>query len=262
MCLNMHTWVYVQVLLRKQLRCLHEKEVTFPVERWEKKQVTKTTRDQEGKQKETKHDVLVLIRYTIGDFEIEQTKGKNTMNTVNTTFDLSKGFNASIKYSDGEGETDEYDGATFSNGKVVIGHPEMGITEGFSRHTLGYDTEKTSQGKRLDFIRTGTSRKPGVDDLLSDNSDIIDQELDDLLEMHQEYRNQQEQKRVDAERMLTAKFWPQVYNHPSWTLAQVRQWIGTNTTREFQEIFSSPQMDVALRYLYERMNFISSSPQA
>jgi len=90
--LNEDPTIQDKVLLRKQLRCLHGKEVMFPIQRWEKKKVNKTTRttDEKGNVKQTTErvQIRVLINYTMGEFVIEQTDSKNTMKTAGTEFDL------------------------------------------------------------------------------------------------------------------------------------------------------------------------------
>lgn len=116
-----------KVKLRKELRCLHDKDVTFPIERWETRKVNHTTQDENGNTKKETKEVLVLISYTKGAFEIAQTKGKDTRKTVGTKFDLSRGFEATLSYRDGTGSTTEYDGAEYRNQEVTIGHDALGM---------------------------------------------------------------------------------------------------------------------------------------
>ena len=116
-----------KIKLRKELRCLHDKDVIFPIERWEKRRVDHTTKDENGNTKKETKEVWVLISYTEGVLEIAQTKAKDTRKTAGTKFDLSRGFEATLSYCDGEGITTEYDGAEFRNQNVVIGHDALGM---------------------------------------------------------------------------------------------------------------------------------------
>ena len=133
-----------KVLLRKELRCLNEKLVFFPIQRWEPKKVDHTENKGTKDQKKSKKKVLVLISYNWGFFSIKQTDGKDTRKTKGTRFDLSAGFTACITYKDGYGWTDEYDGGSWENEKVTVGHEVLGITDKFERGVEAYDAPPMS----------------------------------------------------------------------------------------------------------------------
>ena len=145
--LNEKSYVRDKVLLRKELRCLHDgKRVFFPIQRWEKRKVKKTTTEK-GKTKTTEVEVVVLISYNWGHFTIVQKVGKDTTTTttgkVGTEFDLSAGFVASLKYEDGYGSTTEFDGGSWNTQAVTVGHDVLGISDDFERGTESY--EKTTR---------------------------------------------------------------------------------------------------------------------
>jgi hypothetical protein len=139
--LNEESNVRDKVLLRKQLRCLNEQTVFFPIQRWEKRKVKRTV---DGKRKEV--EVLVLISYNWGSFRIMQTEGKDTRKTAGvetkTEFDVSAGFVASLKYEDGCGSTTE--GENWVGQKVTVGHDVLGISDDFKRGTASYEKAPTS----------------------------------------------------------------------------------------------------------------------
>ena len=144
--LNEKSYVRDKVLLRKELRCLHDgKRVFFPIQRWEKRKVKKTTTEK-GKTKTTEVEVVVLISYNCGYFQIMQTEGKDTRKTegVNTKFDVSAGFAATLKYADGYGSTREFDGGTWVGQQVTVGHDVLGISDDFKRGTASYEKAPTS----------------------------------------------------------------------------------------------------------------------
>jgi len=137
--LNEESNVRDKVLLRKQLRCLNEQPVFFPIQRWEKRKVKRTV---DGKKKEV--EVLVLISYNWGYFRIMQTEGKDTrkIEGVNTKFDVSAGFAATLMYEDGYGSTTE--GENWVGQKVTVGHDVLGISDDFKRGTASYEKAPTS----------------------------------------------------------------------------------------------------------------------
>ena len=137
--LNEESNVRDKVLLRKQLRCLNEQTVFFPIQRWEKRKVKRTV---DGKKKEV--EVLVLISYNWGYFRIMQTEGKDTRKPegVNTEFDVSAGFAATLMYEDGYGSTTE--GQNWVGQKVTVGHDVLGISDDFKRGTASYEKAPTS----------------------------------------------------------------------------------------------------------------------
>jgi hypothetical protein len=139
--LNEESNVRDKVLLRKQLRCLNEQTVFFPIQRWEKRKVKRTV---DGKRKEV--EVLVLISYNWGSFRIMQTEGKDTRTTegFKTEFDVSAGFAATLKYADGYGSTREFDGGTWVGQQVTVGHDVLGISDDFKRGTASYEKAPTS----------------------------------------------------------------------------------------------------------------------
>jgi hypothetical protein len=145
--LNEKSYVRDKVLLRKELRCLNEKKVFFPIQRWEKRKVKKTTTTEKGKTKTEEVQVLVLISYNWGHFTIVQTERKDTRTTtkekVGTKFDISAGFVASLKYEDGYGSTTEFDGGSWNTQAVTVGHDVLGISDDFERGTESY--EKNTQ---------------------------------------------------------------------------------------------------------------------
>ena len=138
-----------KVLLRKELRCLNEKQVFFPIQRWEKRKVDHTENKGTKEEKKSKKEVLVLISYNWGYFSIMQTDGKDTRKTVGSAFDLSAGFTASLEYKDGYGSTTEYDGGSWENEKVTVGHDVLGITDEFERGAESYDTPPKSVWNRF-----------------------------------------------------------------------------------------------------------------
>ena len=140
--LNEESNVRDKVLLRKQLRCLNEQTVFFPIQRWEKRKVKKTV---DGK-KQGEEEVLVLISYNCGYFQITQTDGKDTrtIEGVNTKFDVSAGFAATLKYQDGYGSTTEFDGGSWVGQQVTVGHDVLGISDDFKRGTASYEKAPTS----------------------------------------------------------------------------------------------------------------------
>ena len=155
--LNEESYVRDKVLLRKELRCLHEgKKVFFPIQRWEKRKVKKTTTTDKGKTKTEEVQVLVLISYNWGYFTIVQTDGKDTTKTttgkVGTEFDLSAGFVATLKYQDGYGSTTEFDGGSWKSQEVTVRHDVLGISDDFERGTESY--EKTTQYNDLTSVCT------------------------------------------------------------------------------------------------------------
>ena len=140
--LNEESNVRDKVLLRKQLRCLNEQTVFFPIQRWEKRKVKKTV---DGK-KQGEEEVLVLISYNCGYFQIMQTDGKDTrtIEGVNTKFDVSAGFAATLKYQDGYGSTTEFEGGKWVGQQVTVGHDVLGISDDFKRGTASYEKAPTS----------------------------------------------------------------------------------------------------------------------
>ena len=110
-----------KIRLRKELRCLHNQRIHFPLQRWEKHVMDPASTE----------IVEVLITYNYGVFRIVQTPGKNTMLTASKTeFDLSPGFTCSIRYEDGKGKCA---GKKLSGLKCEIGHEDMGLTSDFER---------------------------------------------------------------------------------------------------------------------------------
>ena len=122
---------------------------------------------------------------------------------------------------------------------------------------------------KIDFVKAGdsyfqpvgedTTRKPGIDDLINDNKKHIDKYLPKLLELHQAYRNSQQEKRDAAEEVLTCRFWPEVYNKPNLSRDQVEAWLAANTRPQVSQILA--EQGDALKYLFMRMSYVNSSPQ-
>jgi len=122
---------------------------------------------------------------------------------------------------------------------------------------------------KIDFVKAGdsyfqpvgedTTRKPGIDDLINDNKKHIDKYLPKLLELHQAYRNSQQEKRDAAEEVLTCRFWPEVYNKPNLSRDQVEAWLAANTRPQVSQILA--EQGDALKYLFLRMSYVNSSPQ-
>ena len=123
-----------KILLRKQLRCLHNTRVNFEFFRNEKRKV--------GGSKDKK-DVDVKMTYKTGLLTIEQTPGKNTMKSAGTEFDLSPGFVLKIAFNDGEGHYSEpgmmWNGPSgdWTAQPCVLSMSELGITDAFTRDTKG-----------------------------------------------------------------------------------------------------------------------------
>ena len=166
------------------------------------------------------------------------------------TFSFSSaGFTASLSYADGKGETSEYDGATYTDLKTTVGHDVLGITKKFERGAAGFDGSSINNNdQHADFMRTDKGRKQTIDDLIDNNEDIIHWELETLLEMHQTYRAEKQQKRIEDEESLTSLFWPEVYNHPNWTREHVNTWVTKKTSHEFNIIFKAQV--TPLQYLW------------
>ena len=128
-----------KVFLRKELRCLDETEVFFPMQRWEKRTVDRTENKGTKEEKKSREEMLVLISYNMGYFSIMQTDSKDTRKTVGSKFDLSAGFKATLENSDGNGSTNEYDGGSWKGQEVTVGHDSLGITDEFERGVEAYD---------------------------------------------------------------------------------------------------------------------------
>jgi len=109
-----------------------------------------------------------------------------------------------------------------------------------------------------EWRRTGEDRKQTIMDLLWDNASEIESSYDELLEMHQEYRNEKEKQRTDAEQILTAKFWPEIYNQPK-PREEVMTWLKKNGSSTLNHIFDNRV--VPLQYLFARMEYVNASPK-
>jgi hypothetical protein len=190
--------------------------------------------------------VSVKITYTTGWLSIQQTEGKNTMDTMQTEFDVSAGFSVTIAYSDGTGSTSEGDGWSSNSERTTIGHDAIGLTASFARGTPGC------------YPRDGLDHNPGIDELLSENWVLIEKNLDKVLAMHQRYRDVHKAKRASREQVLSARFWPMVYNNADLSAAQLGAWLQGNTSDALCKRILSQQ--AALQYLWARHTFVSRHP--
>lgn len=205
--------------MRHQLRCMHGKRVNFEFWRLEEKKVPNGyEKDKEGRDTNKKHyeKVDVKITYKIGMLHITQTPGHNSMDTAGTEFDVSAGFSVSITYHDGSGYTDVYEGWSSDKEECTVGHSAIGLTPAFHRHTLGCYERGPDTNKR----------KVGIDDLLRENAELCKAiNVEAIGKMHQRYRDGQSKKRADREAILTAKFWPSIYNKCDLSPAMLGQWM-------------------------------------
>jgi hypothetical protein len=114
--LNQTPQVQDKCLMRKQLRTLKGTHVNFQFWKMETKRVKNgVDTDKDGNKTQKYKSVQVKMTYTTGVLDISQTSGKNTMNTAQTEFDLSAGFDVGVSYNDGWGRTSEGEGGSWSN---------------------------------------------------------------------------------------------------------------------------------------------------
>jgi hypothetical protein len=101
----------------------------------EKRNVTRTYKNDKGETQKEQKKVDVLMTYIGGTLTIEQKKGGNTMETWGSTFDLSPGFNVTLAYSESWGQTEEYDGKTWQDDLLLLENAAIGIAKDFKRGT-------------------------------------------------------------------------------------------------------------------------------
>ena len=114
----------------------------------------------------------------------------------NTEFDVSQGFKVAVSFADGHGSTSECEGGSWSGEKASLGHGSLGISDAFEMGTMQSGIHRDSGD---DF---------GIDDLINDNADLHGEEqMGELMGMHQRYRDGLQAKQAAREEILSCKFW-------------------------------------------------------
>ena len=199
--LNQSEGVQAKKHLRRQLRVMVGKTVQFPFWQMESKKVKDgMSEDKDGNKTQKYKNVNVRIDYTQGVLRIGQTAGKNTMELngdLRTEFDLSSGFDCTVSFSDGYGSTNEGEGGSWNNQATSLGHGGLGISNEF---VMGVQGNKN---------RDDIDGSPGIDNLIGENEGLWNHEnqIETLLEMHQRYRDDRQQRMAKREEILSAKFW-------------------------------------------------------
>jgi hypothetical protein len=101
------------------------------------------------------------------------------------------------------------------------------------------------------------SRNPGINNLINENSGSMATGLVALDAMRQRYRDKRQADIAEKERVLTAKFWPLVYNNSDMEHHTLEAWLASNAPDLGATLHETQGQ--ALEYLWARMAFVSES---
>eukprot|EP01006_Ploeotia_vitrea_P040253 TRINITY_DN66415_c3_g3_i1.p1 TRINITY_DN66415_c3_g3~~TRINITY_DN66415_c3_g3_i1.p1 ORF type:complete len:1005 (+),score=605.70 TRINITY_DN66415_c3_g3_i1:224-3238(+) len=190
-----------EIVRRKQvrwsLRALSGNMVDFYYQCHKNKTKHRTKTDSQGRQVRESYTVRVLFTFRKGMFRVGQDTKKTEWVDEKTgrKVDLSRGFNCTIFYRDGEGV--DHEGKHWKNEHHTIGHGELGIN--------------------AQFQQTANLTK-----LLGGNQPIVNAKYPEVMATFQRYREYYFHEFQRKEKVLTYSFWYYVYNNDLLTMEDLR----------------------------------------